>query len=66
MMSTQIPGKNSGEMTRVETITVKVDGKAILSLIAYLQRLGVDIKWQRPRRIPLADQLSGIAHEGGE
>ncbi|RLB45168.1 MAG: cytochrome-c oxidase, cbb3-type subunit II, partial [Deltaproteobacteria bacterium] len=44
----------------------EVEGKEILSLIAYLQRLGTDIKWQRPRRVPLADQVPVAAHQGGE
>jgi cytochrome c oxidase cbb3-type subunit I/II len=41
-----------------------VEGKEILALIAYLQRLGTDIKWERPRRVPLADQFPVAAHEG--
>jgi cytochrome c oxidase cbb3-type subunit I/II len=44
----------------------EVAGKEIISLVAYLQRLGVDIKWERPLRTPLADQMEPVAAKAGE
>ncbi|MBW2528380.1 MAG: cytochrome-c oxidase, cbb3-type subunit I [Deltaproteobacteria bacterium] len=39
----------------------EVAGKEIIALTAYLQRLGVDIKWERPIRKPLADEMAPVA-----
>ena len=39
----------------------EVAGREIIALTAYLQRLGVDIKWERPHRKPLVEQTEPVA-----